>query len=107
METKQNMLQGLDSLTPSMCKGFAPGEAAGIANNKFVTLLTINKFLDDIDIQNISLAAPNTFPANEIILGSSLKDQYESYPCGGASPCTSVCVSSWKVSEIKIDMKYY
>ena len=98
METKQSMLQGLQSLTPSMCKGFAPGEAAGIANNKFVTLLTINKELDDIDSASIRLAAPTTFPANDVVLGSSLKSQLLSLSCGSGVTCTSVYVSSWEVS---------
>ena len=82
-----------------MCKGFAPGEAAGIANNKFVTLLTINKELDDIDSASIRLAAPTTFPANDVILGSSLKDQYASF--------SSIYVSSWEVSRPSTNMLYY
>ena len=98
MEAKGNMLTTLDSLTQSMCKGFVPGESAGIANNVYVTLLTINKFTNDIDSASISLAAPNTFPANDVMLGSSLKAQYESYSCGSGETCTSVCVSSWEVS---------
>ena len=89
MKTKQSMLEALDSLTPSMCKGYSPGETAGIANSQYVKLLTINKFTNDIDTASITLAAPNTFHANEVILGSSLQDQYNSY--------SSLCVSYWEV----------
>ena len=90
MTTKKDLLYALDSLTPSMCKGFAPGEPAGIANSKYMKLMTINKYTADIDTDRISLAAPGTFPASDIVLGSSLKTQYDSY--------SSLCVSAWEVS---------
>ena len=89
MTDKQGLLDALESLTPSLSKGFSPGEAAGIANNKYVTLLTVNQFTTDIDTATITLAAPDIFPANEVVLGSSLKEQFDSY--------SSVYVSSWEV----------
>ena len=72
-----------------MCKGFSPGESAGIANSKYVQLLTVNKFTTDIDTATISLDAE--FPACEVVLGSSLKTQFSAY--------SSIYVSSWEVRE--------
>ena len=82
-----------------MCKGFATGEAAGVATSKLVTIVTLNKATNDIDHAKISLGAMT----GDLVLGSSLKNQYESYSCGnGASKCTSVCVSLWQVSGVLI-----
>ena len=40
MDAKNDLLEGLDDLTASMCKGYSVGEAAGMATNKYVKLLT-------------------------------------------------------------------
>ena len=94
MDSKANLLNALDGFTASLCKGFAPGEPAGVATSKLVTIVTLNKGSSDIDTAKLNMGA---MTAN-LTLGSSLKNQYESYSCGnGASKCTSVCVSLWQV----------
>ena len=94
MNSKSKLLAALPGFTASMCKGFSTGEPAGVATSDLVTIVTLNKGSSDIDTAKIKLGAMT----DNLVLGSSLKNQYESYSCGnGASKCTSVCVSLWQV----------
>ena len=99
MNTKQELLNALDSLTASMCKGFSVGEAAGVAQSKYVDIVTVVKDTANIDTESVVLGTSSTYPTNEVVLGSTLQDRYESYSCGdgGSETCNSICISSWKV----------
>ena len=95
MNTKKDVLDALGTLTPSMCKGFVPGQARGVASNEYITLqvknVPSNKLGDDI------LSNENTF-----VVAKSAQEKYQSYTCGDdSSTCTSVCVSSWEVCVVQ------
>lgn len=99
MNTKKEMRAALPSLTASMCKGFAVGEDAGIAENKLVNIQTLNKDFADVDTARIYLGSVPA-SSSSVVLGSILKEKYDSYSCGGdTSTCASACVSSWEMKE--------
>ena len=106
MKNKREFLSILKGLTQSMGKGFKNGQDGGVASNKFITIFTQDKDSSDIDTANITLASPGTFPANEVVLGASLKSQYSAYSCaGGSEQCASVLISSWEVRVCSIFME--
>lgn len=98
MTNKQDLLDSLDSLTASMCKGFVEGQDAGIATNPLVDILTVVKDLSDASTASIALNSPAS--GAEVVLGGVIQSQYSSYSCGD-STCAGACVSSW---EMKSDL---
>ena len=101
LNSKARLLASLDSLSASMCKGFVVGQAAGVATSDPVTIVTINKNFGDVDTAIIKLGAADSFSSSSVVLGSTIKRDFALYTCGtgGASQCTSACVSSWEVSN--------
>ena len=93
MNAKKNLLDALDGLTASMCKGYTVGEPAGVASSSYVTIVTVNQDSSDLATRNVVLGS------SEVDVGASVGGQFTSYSCGDGDveTCHSVCISSWEV----------
>ena len=101
MKNKADMLSALHTLTAGMCKGYAVGEAAGIAENELVHLQTLQKDFTDVDTQQIKLGKSSNYmkSADYVILGGMIKNLTTGCGESKSDACQSACVSSWQVKN--------
>ena len=100
MEVKQILVSLVDDLGRGLCQGLTTGEPALVAQSHIVVLRSEKNSFDSVDTNFINIACENcTYTVQttaQVLLGTSLKDRYETWDCD-KDGCNGACIVSAQV----------
>lgn len=100
MAVKQTFVALVDGLGRSLCQGLSTGETALVAESHIAVIRSEKNSFDTVDVNFTNVACENcTYKVQasaQVLLGQSLKDQYETWDCD-EDGCNGACVVSAQV----------
>ena len=101
MLEKEDFISSVDELGRSLCKGLSGGQLAVVAQSEIVVLRSEKNLFDTVDQNYTNVACQQcevgVNVSAQVLLGKSLKEDFESWECSEES-CRGACIVSAQVN---------
>ena len=97
MDSKANFTSSTTTMSQRLCASYSHGDAAATASSGLGVIRVHMKLFDDVDTSYITLGSKS-----EVLLGASLKSQYQLYDCPGTVSSTTVKCGGACVSAVQV-----